>query len=123
MKQRESFAPWLFGIARRTALDVLRRRYHRRTELEWDPEQEPAPSSELDESPLTSSNRFDPEELQAGLAALSPLEREVVVLYYLQDLSLEEVAAATSTPSGTIKSRLHRARRKLRAALEDPSHE
>ena len=56
-------------------------------------------------------------QLAAALAALSPGDRDVLLLIALADLTHAEVAAALAIPYGTVGSRLNRARRKLRAAL------
>ncbi len=56
-------------------------------------------------------------ELAAALAALSGDQREVVLMRFLDDMSLDEIAAALDVPTGTIKSRLHRALEILR---DDP---
>ena len=48
------------------------------------------------------------------MAVLAPREREVLILFYLQDLSLEECADVLGIPVGTVKSRLFRAKRQLR---------
>ncbi len=53
-----------------------------------------------------------------GLAGLSPAHREVVSCRYLLDLDEAETAAVLGWPRGTVKSRLHRALRRLQAALE-----
>jgi RNA polymerase sigma-70 factor, ECF subfamily len=55
-------------------------------------------------------------DLSAAAAALGP-EREVWRLMYVEDRSIAEVAELTGLPAGTVKSRAHRARRLLRAAL------
>ncbi|MEU1386300.1 MULTISPECIES: RNA polymerase sigma factor [unclassified Nonomuraea] len=61
--------------------------------------------------------------LAAALATLSPQDREVLLMIAWADLSYEEVARALDVPVGTVRSRLHRARKKTRAALGgiDPS--
>ncbi|MFB4266445.1 RNA polymerase sigma factor [Nonomuraea sp. GTA35] len=56
-------------------------------------------------------------ELAAALARLSPEDREVLLMIAWADLSYEEVATALGIPVGTVRSRLHRARKKTRAAL------
>ncbi|GAA2676594.1 MULTISPECIES: RNA polymerase sigma factor [Actinosynnema] len=61
---------------------------------------------------------LDREAVAAGLADLPPLEREVIVLFHLEDLALETCAHVCGVPVGTVKSRLNRARGLLRAALE-----
>jgi RNA polymerase sigma-70 factor (ECF subfamily) len=58
------------------------------------------------------------DELLGGLDALSTAERAVVVLHYWADLSVEQISARLGWPTGTIKSRLHRARRVLRDHLD-----
>jgi len=57
------------------------------------------------------------EEVRRAVAALPPLQREVVVLFEYEELSLAEVAAVVGADTGTVKSRLHRARQGLRRAL------
>jgi RNA polymerase sigma-70 factor (ECF subfamily) len=55
------------------------------------------------------------------LAGLPLLEREVLVLHYLEDLSVQDCAQVCGVPVGTIKSRLNRARRLLREHVEKES--
>ncbi|MGO1069866.1 RNA polymerase sigma factor [Lysobacter sp. CA199] len=97
---------WLFGIARRAAMDRLRGRYA-----------EPAHEHELDsisgEDPAPEQT-MDLELLQRGLHRLPAMEREVLSLHYLQGLALDEIAQVLERPLGTVKSRLHRARGRLR---------
>ena len=57
------------------------------------------------------------EEVQRAVAALPPLQREVIVLFEYEELSLAEVAAVVGADTGTVKSRLQRARENLRRAL------
>ena len=53
------------------------------------------------------------------MAALPPKHQDVVVLYYLNGLSLQETASTLNVRLGTVKSRLHYALRNLRTQLED----
>jgi RNA polymerase sigma-70 factor (ECF subfamily) len=62
-------------------------------------------------------------QLAAALAALSPGDRDVLLLIALADLTHAEVATALGIPYGTVGSRLSRARRKLRAALRPDAAE
>jgi RNA polymerase sigma-70 factor (ECF subfamily) len=55
--------------------------------------------------------------VHSAVAALPLLQREAVVLFEFEGLSLEEVAAAAGCDAGTVKSRLFRARERLRRAL------
>jgi RNA polymerase sigma-70 factor (ECF subfamily) len=65
-------------------------------------------------------------QLARALTALSQQERDVVLLVAFGELSHEEIARALAIPNGTVRSRLNRARKKLRAALgqeENPTDE
>ena len=53
-------------------------------------------------------------ELAAALAGLPPPQREVILMRFVDDMALDEIAAALDVPPGTIKSRLHRALETLR---------
>jgi RNA polymerase sigma factor (sigma-70 family) len=104
---------WLFGIARRTVMDRLRGQYARaRTEtLDVDIGEiptEPA-ADEID----------DLDALERALTQLPVLEREAITLFYLQELSLNEIADALTIPVGTVKSRLFRGRRLLRQRITE----
>lgn len=61
--------------------------------------------------------------LNAAIAALPPLQREAIFLFEYEGLSLEESAAVAGTDVGTLKSRLHRARQRLRRQLIRPAKE
>lgn len=54
-----------------------------------------------------------------AIARLPFKQRIVVILFYLQDMDLDEIAAVLNLPPGTVKSRLHYARARLRGRLED----
>ncbi|MCC6164750.1 MAG: sigma-70 family RNA polymerase sigma factor [Acidobacteria bacterium] len=110
LRDGSKLRPWLFGVARRTVMDRLRVKY--RT---------PAPAT-IDT--LDVAVEDPPEDRHAGLDALEvelarlPVtEREVLTLFYLQELTLTDVAEILGVPVGTVKSRLHRARRLLREEL------
>ncbi|WP_165986247.1 RNA polymerase sigma factor [Streptomyces sp. YIM 98790] len=121
LRQPDRFAPWLFTIARRTVADHLRRRTG------------PAPGGAdggadgdaaglaEDDDPLAGV--LDALELRAGLDGLPPPEREVLVLFHLRDLPLAACAAVLDVPPGTVKSRLHRARRMLRRTLTERGYQ
>jgi len=57
-------------------------------------------------------------EVEQAIASLPPLQREALVLFEYEDLSLAEIAAVVGADSGTVKSRLFRARETLRARLD-----
>lgn len=57
-------------------------------------------------------------EVERAIAGLPPLQREALVLFEYEELSLAEIAAVVGADSGTVKSRLFRAREKLRSRLD-----
>ena len=104
--------PWLFTIARRTAMDRLRRKYAEPAAMPLDdvdvagPEEGLEPALELD-------------TMHAELQRMPVVEREVLVLFYLEELTLEQLAEVLAVPLGTVKSRLFRARRMLRRQMTE----
>jgi RNA polymerase sigma-70 factor (ECF subfamily) len=103
---------WLFGIARRVLMDRLRRAYAAPPEADVDVGTLPAEIDPVD-------SEADLASLEAALDTLPVVERDVLTLFYLRDLSLAELADALDVPVGTVKSRLFRARRMLRAAMQE----
>ncbi len=104
------FRAWLFGIARHVVIDRLREQYRAPAVVDVDPALVAAPDAGL-EDPV------DLDRMHDALAALPVVEREVLVLFYLRELSLAGLAEVLDVPIGTVKSRLFRARRLLRARL------
>ena len=103
--------PWLFGIARRALMDRLRHQYATPVGADVDVLELPADvGSDDSEEELAAMER--------ELARLPVIEREVLTLFYLRELSLTEVADVLGVPIGTVKSRLFRARRQLRRGLD-----
>jgi RNA polymerase sigma factor (sigma-70 family) len=111
LRDGSKLRPWLFGIARRALMDRLRAQYAA-----------PAPA-DVDVDALAASSALDTVEddlaaMHEELARLPITEREVLTLFYLQELSLAQVAQVLDVPVGTVKSRLFRARRVLRRELD-----
>lgn len=102
---RGEVRPWLFGIAN----NLLRRHYR-------DEERRLRALARLQ----VREEGVPPEEprLADALGSLSPEERDVLLLFAWADLGYAEIAAALELPVGTVRSRLHRARAHVRAALE-----
>jgi RNA polymerase sigma factor (sigma-70 family) len=75
-----------------------------------------SPADRVDADVTAQSSRG---ELALALASLSAGDRDVLLLVAWGDFSYEEVARALNIPIGTVRSRLNRARRKVRAALGD----
>ncbi len=113
---RASLRTYLCAIARHLAFKQLRKMGQETTVEE--------PPEERNEGPRPSRDPLA--EVIAGEAAvavraaverLPPLQREAVVLFEYQEMSLADIAAVCETDVGTVKSRLHRARERLRRVL------
>lgn len=75
----------------------------------------------LEDLPPQAAAREDPRpELWDAVLSLPRDQRAAVVLYYYEDLPVADIASLLRVPAGTVKSRLSRARDKLRLALSDP---
>jgi RNA polymerase sigma-70 factor (ECF subfamily) len=115
------FSAWSYRIAHCVAMDHLRAKYADALIEPLDEHEENAP--EAAPEPDRLEERDELEALQAGLTRLPVLERNVLSLFYLQELSLSEIAAVVEVPVGTVKSRLFRARRMLRRLMESRTPE
>jgi RNA polymerase sigma-70 factor (ECF subfamily) len=121
--ERTDARPWLFGILIREI--ALRRRAteaHYRALLRMHPDRPtPGPEDRVADGVTAQALRG---LLVAALSTLAPADRDVLLLIAGRDLSYREVAQALHIPVGTVRSRLNRARRIIRAALggTDPTH-
>ena len=120
--QRPDALPWLYGIAANLA------RRHRRTEVRRLKAYARTGRDPLHDEHADAPARLDAAaagpRLAAALAALKHDDRETLLLFAWAELSYEEIARALRVPVGTVRSRLHRARRALRGHLHhlDPEN-
>lgn len=115
------FYPWISTIAVRLAQNWLVKRVRSvvREGTELDPEHEGA-SGDVDPLAGLIVDERD-RRLWASVAALPSGERTAVILYYRQDMNVEQIASAVGVSSGTVKTLLFRGRQKLRRTLADLS--
>jgi RNA polymerase sigma factor (sigma-70 family) len=114
-----TFEGWLHRITTNLFLDLVRRRARIRFDaLPDDAERIPGPDRAGMQSPAQAydDTHFDA-DVQAALDALPADFRAAVVLCDLEGLSYEEIAATLGIKIGTVRSRIHRGRAQLRAAL------
>jgi RNA polymerase sigma-70 factor (ECF subfamily) len=112
--QPGSMEAWLSRIVTNVFLDEVRRRRRRPVEALPDDPERLLPSSPGADEP---TDRLS-DDVQAALRRLPEDFRTAVVLCDVVGLSYEEIADALAVPVGTVRSRIHRGRRLLRAALQ-----
>jgi RNA polymerase sigma factor (sigma-70 family) len=117
LRDSSRLAPWLYTIARRTTMDHFRTEYSRRETQDC----ERIENQMVDEQE-EQLNLENAELVHVGLGQLRIQEREVLTLFFLDDLKISEIAALLEIPEGTVKSRLYKARRDLRRVLEEGVH-
>ncbi|HEX4350307.1 MAG TPA: RNA polymerase sigma factor [Verrucomicrobiae bacterium] len=112
LREDRKFGSWLFGIAHQKCVQ----RWRKRTEVLLD--EIPETPGEFEEGPDDLLIRREQEEAFMNLVEqLPPPQRAVVLLHYVEDFSIEEIAGITGTQPGTVKSRLHYAKRALRKLI------
>jgi RNA polymerase sigma-70 factor, ECF subfamily len=119
LRDDAKFGAWLFGIARQKCVHHWRRtgRDDRLFDRQEDmPAELPGPE---DDAAAWLVRRECEDAFAIALGSLPAAQREVVVLHCLEEFPLEEIAGIAAVPLGTVKSRLHHARRKLRELLEE----
>jgi RNA polymerase sigma factor (sigma-70 family) len=109
--------PWLYGITAKVISQHLRTEQRRARAPAATPVSRPAEFDVDEISDRVSAARLQP-LLLGVLAGLSPADQELVLLVAWSALSYEQVAQALEIPVGTVRSRLHRVRAKVRHALD-----
>jgi RNA polymerase sigma-70 factor, ECF subfamily len=118
-ESRSSFSTWLYRIAANLAID-LRRRERRHIFVrgeEAEGEIERLPNSTGDSFAEFSRAELN-QRLRAALDELTPEHRAVILLREVEGLSYDEISDLLQCPRGTVMSRLHYARNRLRAILK-----
>lgn len=111
-RAQAAFSTWLYRVAVNTCYDHLRRQKRRKT----DPLPESHDPADTSTGDAYRSIEVRP-DIEAALGELSPEFRAAVVLVDLQGMSLDQASDTLDVPTGTIKSRLFRARRQLAESL------
>jgi RNA polymerase sigma-70 factor (ECF subfamily) len=119
------FAPWLLRIARNHCVDQARRRIPsaRRVELDapvyGDTEPPQLPDGDATGADEQLAHAQLAISLEGAVAALPTNYREVIHLFHVEHMSYKEIAATMEIPIGTVMTWLHRARARLREALQE----
>ena len=118
---RPDARPWLLGIAANLARGQHRRERRRReTLLRLGRER---PLEPQDNALARLDADANSESMRAAVAELAPDERDLLLLFACVGLSYDEIAEALSLPIGTVRSRIHRLRHKLRERLDPADQE
>ncbi len=125
LEDRERMGAWLSTIATRTAIDVLRKRKGAREVLTEDImiQERNMKEKGLDTLHIVEANLVK-EELLESLKEIKAEYREIILLRYIHDLSIKEIADSLSINESTVKTRLHRARNKMKEKVQrDPKRQ
>ncbi|HEX3627511.1 MAG TPA: RNA polymerase sigma factor [Verrucomicrobiae bacterium] len=115
LRDDEKFASWLFGIAHQKCLLHWRKKGGKEFLFDEIPD---APDESLDAPDDVLIRSEQETEFMSAINQLPPPHRSVLLLHYIEDFSLEEIARVTEAQIGTVKSRLHYAKKSLRKILE-----
>lgn len=119
------FGPWAYAIVTNKCRDWVRKQSRRRAGGLGDAatvEAAHAPQRHDGHDGGRGEGDDQTRALRAAMRDLSPTHRAALALHYLDGMNIAEIAAALGVPPGTVKSRLHHAREKLRAILERNQH-
>ncbi|MGA2543152.1 MAG: RNA polymerase sigma factor [Verrucomicrobiota bacterium] len=116
LRDEGKFGGWLFGIAHQKCAQMWRKQHRAAAWREDIAESTP----DLDEGPDELLIRQEEEgEFMRLVNELPPAQRAVLLLHFVEDFSLEQIAEITAAPLGTVKSRLHYGKSALRKLLEE----
>lgn len=110
VREPGALGAWLYRIAHNAVLNRLQR------SPRWEPLNEDAEVAESVEDDLPMG--FAAQDIHRALDELPGLEREALTLYFLEGYQLSEIAEIVEAPLGTVKSRMFRAKKNMRAVLE-----
>ena len=109
----QKFSPWIYRIAHNTFVNALRK--NAKSPLRFfDFDTFTAHPVYEDTMPIEKEQKRVNEVIDQGLDKLSPEYREIIILYYIQNLSYKEIADILHIPIGTVSVRLLRAKKALK---------
>ena len=111
-----TFGQWVYTIARNTFIDFMRRKQPDEMSLDDRFTAPPANAPTPEERVINLQQRV---QINAYLDQLSPAYRELIVMRFFDELSYEEIAQKLNLPMGTVKTRIHRARTKMCALIQN----
>ena len=120
LRDESKFKEWIFQITANQFKNLLRKK--RRERLSFPEDFEQNVTANLEQAPVHNPDQtFDRRDhsalLQEAMSEIGPKMRTVLVLFELEGYSIEDISSMLSISRGTVKSRLHYARRKLKEVL------
>jgi RNA polymerase sigma-70 factor (ECF subfamily) len=110
-----AFLPWLYRIAHHRIFRQLRGRRRAMSDIE---------NLDVADDEPADFTAEDAQAVHAAMDQLEPAHREVLLLKFIQNMSYEQIAMVIQRPIGTVRSRVHHAKRQLKAIIERQiSHE
>src|SRR5262249_52002516 len=116
LREDSKFGSWLFGIAHQKCVQRWRKKVREENALD----EFGAAATEFESSPddrLSSQKKN--KDFMNLLTRFPPPQRSVLLLHFIEDFSIEQIAEITSVAPGTVKSRLHYAKKALRKIMEE----
>lgn len=111
LRRLETFSPWLYRIARNSVYEQLRKKKH------LCPLEEDVVAPEDNEEPDFSAE--DAAKVHKCLERLRPEHKEVLMLRFLEQMSYEQISQVIGCKVGTVRSRIHYAKRALKREMEN----
>lgn len=113
LREPRKLPVWLYSTARKRTLHHIRTKYAEKSLLKK--VENSMPVGEWEPNPVFE----DAEQVHYGLDKISLQHREVLTLFFLRELSVDDISEVLNVPIGTVKSRLFYAKQALRNALAD----
>ena len=114
IKPEKGCKSWLYATATNTAYDCLRHKQHRPEDLIIDSDRE---TKHLDPTYTTIEADINSQDLERALLQLKPIYASILLLFFKEGFSYEEIAVMLNLPIGTVKTHLHRAKAALHEKL------
>lgn len=120
LEDKERIGAWLSTIATRTAIDLIRKRKGNRELLSGDLtlQEKHLPHMTVDIAKMVENNTAK-DELLNVINEMKEEYREIILLRYIHDMTIKEIAFYLDLKEGTVKTRLHRARHSIKKVIEN----
>jgi len=117
---KRPFATWLYTIAHNLTIDFLRKNKKHYEQIDERSVEEIEIADEKSSRPaLDYDIQQKLNKVEQALAQLPPIDREIIILFHREEKSYQEISSILNLPETTIKTRLHRARLRLKELVKE----